>query len=585
MTRLRQKETIYDLSLLALIWFGGMLVVNITGEFPLNDDWGYATTVKRLLDEGLFRPTGNTSMSLFTQTLWGALFSKMAGFSYLTLRWSSLVAGFIDIMAGYFLMREVHPSRKLALLAAATFGFCPLHVCLACSFMTDVPFCAMFVSAALFFVRYLKDRGTRDYALAATFSVAAVLCRQVGLCLPLAFGVCILLRDGVHRRHLIRSAIPLILSAGSLVALNTWMARRGFTPAIYQVKEAQVAALWTTPSELVRIASKNILRFGLELGLLLLPLLLVASSRMRALPTHPVARRTTYVAVGAFIAMALTTMISARKLLPLEDNTLNSTGLGPLLLRDTSILKQPDFDALPWGIIFSFTIGSLVGGSLMIMILLPKLTKWGITQLKSFPRIRIPPLQTPTALLLLSTAIYLVPVLGMSGFFDRYLLPLIPLLLASLLAVVNHDEGDPGTSLIGERLAVGCVVCSTVFSFLGTHDYLSWNRSRWEVLNDLVEVQKISPESIDGGFEFNGLHFYSPYQVKTPGKSWWWVKDDLYLVTFGPVEGYESIGKHSFNRWLPPRTGYIYTLKKILPPAELSAEKDANAGTHSKKPD
>jgi hypothetical protein len=241
---------------------------------------------------------------------------------------------------------------------------------------------------------------------------------------------------------------------------------------------------------------------------------------------------------------------------------LNSTGLGPPLLRDTSILKQPDFEALPAGIIFSLTIGSLAGGSLMIMILLSELAKWGMTQLKSFPRIRISPRQAPTALLLLSTAAYLFPILGMHGFFDRYLLPLIPLLLASLLTEFSHDGGNPGASLIGERLAIVSLACITTFSFLGTHDYLSWNRTRWEVLNDLVEVQKISPESIDGGFEFNGLHSYAPHYVKTPGKSWWWVKDDLYLITFGPVKGYESIGKHSFNRWLPPRTGYIYTLKR-----------------------
>jgi hypothetical protein len=37
------------------------------------------------------------------------------------------------------------------------------------------------------------------------------------------------------------------------------------------------------------------------------------------------------------------------------------------------------------------------------------------------------------------------------------------------------------------------------FSIAATHDYLSWNRVRWEALNNLMETTQTPPEKIYGG--------------------------------------------------------------------------------------
>ena len=109
---------------------------------------------------------------------------------------------------------------------------------------------------------------------------------------------------------------------------------------------------------------------------------------------------------------------------------------------------------------------------------------------------------------------------------------------------------------------MGSLIGLALFAIIGTRDYLTWNRVRWEALHDLVENKSVKVENIDGGFEFNGLHLYDPQYDDKPEKSWWWVKEDTYLVTFGPVPGYSVIQKYSYRQWMPPQTGSILVLKK-----------------------
>ena len=103
-----------------------------------------------------------------------------------------------------------------------------------------------------------------------------------------------------------------------------------------------------------------------------------------------------------------------------------------------------------------------------------------------------------------------------------------------------------------------------VFSTSATHDYLSWNRARWDALDFLVHEQGVSPHRIDGGFEFNGWHF-DPGSETRP-KRRWWVHDDTYMVAFGPVRGYESIKRFVYDRWLSMDEGSILILKRSSAP-------------------
>jgi hypothetical protein len=90
------------------------------------------------------------------------------------------------------------------------------------------------------------------------------------------------------------------------------------------------------------------------------------------------------------------------------------------------------------------------------------------------------------------------------------------------------------------------------FSVCATHDYFDWNRARWTTLRELTQVWKLSPSKIDGGYEFNGSHTFPGSPSREGGKSFWWVQDDEYVVTFRSLlPGYRVIKEYHYTRWLP----------------------------------
>jgi hypothetical protein len=111
-------------------------------------------------------------------------------------------------------------------------------------------------------------------------------------------------------------------------------------------------------------------------------------------------------------------------------------------------------------------------------------------------------------------------------------------------------------------LALVIVLFSGIFTIGATHDFLSWNRVRWQALNNLMQESQISPNYIDGGFEFNGWYLYNSKYQGSPDKSWWWVDKDDYIISFGLLPGYKEIKRYPFSRWLPFGPENILVLHK-----------------------
>jgi hypothetical protein len=96
--------------------------------------------------------------------------------------------------------------------------------------------------------------------------------------------------------------------------------------------------------------------------------------------------------------------------------------------------------------------------------------------------------------------------LALASPLDRYLLPLYPLVMM-LAAYYIRDRFN--LFLLGnlERSMILLVLCLYVYFSVGaSHDYMAWNRARWQALNDLTSKYNVSPTLIDGGYEFNGWH-------------------------------------------------------------------------------
>jgi hypothetical protein len=112
-------------------------------------------------------------------------------------------------------------------------------------------------------------------------------------------------------------------------------------------------------------------------------------------------------------------------------------------------------------------------------------------------------------------------------------------------------------SILGGSL----ILLFILFSSCLSHDYLSWNRARWQGINYLVKDLKITPGFIDGGIEFNGWYQTAPIS-NGKKKSWWFVDKDDYILTFGPLAGYEILKLIPYQQYVPFKKKDIYILKK-----------------------
>ena len=278
---------------------------------------------------------------------------------------------------------------------------------------------------------------------------------------------------------------------------------------------------------------------AITLGLFLLPyecFLRSSESRARAAWFFPLA---------AGIALGLSAL-GIR--LPLAGNVLHSAGLGPVRLFDVVPRGLPNGLALPAGG-WTLATGLGVAGALLAA------GRW-IAEGRHRAPLPTTPRQARIFLALCAAGL-LAPMLA-AGYMDRYLLVLLPL---GLLALPPAAQADAPRSRAWLAAAVLSLLLSGAFSAAATHDYFSWNRARWAALNELTELQHISPDRIDGGFEFNGWHLYDPAHPadRSPrgDRSWWWVADDEYVLTFGPVPGYAEQSRHPFSRWLGRSPGEI----------------------------
>jgi hypothetical protein len=103
-----------------------------------------------------------------------------------------------------------------------------------------------------------------------------------------------------------------------------------------------------------------------------------------------------------------------------------------------------------------------------------------------------------------------------------------------------------------------------VLSAAALHDYFSWNRARWQAIAYAESRFGAGPSNIDGGFEFTGFYNYESRKIagSAPGKQWWWVVDDQFLVSLSPKISYEQISRFPVKRWFTTTPPDIYLLRR-----------------------
>ncbi len=550
------RVSLLPLLTLAVVFVGSIAFVGISGDFPLNDDWSFAITTRRLAAAHTWTPVGWASMTLITNALWALPICRASSCGFVDLRLTTMLASLLLLSATYFLAGLNSKRAYIPLAAALVVAFNPIAYALSFTFMTDILFTALLTISAFLFIVSLERDSDGLALLGALVALAATMSRQLGLCIPIAYMVARLLQEGDWQRKFIMALAPLILCAGSFMLFDGWLRESGKAPFLYGAPSAAILGVLKSP--IVQMLSRlgwNLITALLYLGLFSLPMLLLtrrpdfvgkAPSWLRWVPT---------VAASGVAAMAGVGLLVMHRTMPITGNILVPQGIGPLLLRDAEILHLRNVPPLPSAFWIPVTLLSIYGMfELTARVAIYAMNTVSIRWLGRFGPGQAGVLFGATAILA-----YYAPLMLLPAFFDRYNLPVLPIALF-FLANVSAAGSINRCSISASSIL--CLLMAT-FSVLGAHDYMAWNRARWTAIADLQNAGIATPANLDGGLEYNGYFSYQPSGEKHGDKSWWWIDKDDYQITFGSIAGMKVFKTYPYETLLPPATRTLQVLTAV----------------------
>jgi hypothetical protein len=413
----------------------------------------------------------------------------------------------------------------MATTGTAVLLFSPLYFHLSFSFMTDVPFLALVIWAAWAGLRFQQGRQARWLLIFVALSLLAYLNRQPGILLFPAMGGWYVIQQRGRGMAWLWAGVSVAAAVGAYLLLEQivkpWLEiSENYLPVsgqlLQQLQEAPASVL----AQLARQSFKS----WVYLGFFCLPLLPFLWDRVRAANTL---RRWPLAGVLTANAGLLFIQHYAGHIFPYGGNILYNWGLGPELLGDVYTFQLRNTPQLPTWTMYALGFISQVSTSLLTWVGLRAWRELNQQQRGFF-----------VFLLLLNLANFLA--MSVTGFFDRYML----LSVASAVLFLATLATEPQAWFKGAALLI-----FALFSILATHDYLAWNRARAQAF-EWLQRNDIRMQQMDAGYEYNSWYHYDPERKGQPGKSWWWVDDDEWMIAFGPRSGYAMQAGFTYQRWL-----------------------------------
>ena len=293
-------------------------------------------------------------------------------------------------------------------------------------------------------------------------AVLATLLRQTGILIPVAFGIGYLSRGRFVVRKVLLPVGFLLLTVVSFVAYTRWLSATGRLPTGYHAQTRQImAVLGSGLPALARQAAGSLLTTFTYLGLFTLPIGLLFLDLTRK-------RRLVVLLAVSTALLALTQLLHVG----FAGNILSDRGVGPFTLAHTD-----NFSPFTGSKASVATLGLLavVGGALLLEMLARVLRNVRSTYVGT--------------ICLTLAGLHFVSLLLVQQF-DRYMLVYLPLL--AIPAMVELRRIPPARAAVAAALAA--LLLYGAFSVSGVHDYLAWNRTRWQAIGQLTSDLAITPE-------------------------------------------------------------------------------------------
>jgi len=520
---------------LSIIWALGIFFICPLGDFPLNDDWVYGLATKHFYEKNEFYPIPWSATALFSNVIWGWGFVKLLGFSFDILRLSSIVASLLGSWGVYYLLFNISKSTIISFIGALALLCNPIFFGLSYTFMTDVFCLTVIIFSLIFFIESFKKTSNTLHLFAATFfSIIATLSRQTSLIIPLAYFLAFLILSNKKMSYkTFIASFPFLISLFSFILLEYGLKIQGHLPAMSVGGLRDFFNFFLSPLAVIYHLPRRLVPMLYYIGLFSLPILTLLQWKKFNLNKK-------YFGM-IFVTLAL---FNGMRLMPTASNVISNYGMGPITIRDVYFLginKPNSISNFFW---FFISILSLIAASL-ITYLIPEIIE----------RVRRSDLiKKKIAVFLLLIFLGYFTFFLIFPFFDRYLLIFIPTLW-SVLYLIFLDKKIPFKKLL---ISFSMIIGFLFYSTVTTKDYFNFNKARWILLNHSVNEEKINIKDIDGGYEFNGLYNYD--QSLNP--SAWWVINDKYLISLGPVNGYHKYKEIEYLHILPKYKQTIYLLEK-----------------------
>jgi len=525
---------------LLILWMLSLFVVNICGEFALIDDWAYAKSVRDFSEYGQFKIYDRIAITFVSNLVWGGLFTKLFGFSFFVLRMSTVLAGGILIYTFYRWLDLLTENQKLKLFCTALLAFNPLFYVLSTTFMTDIFFLMNACISLYFFTAYLKAENLKLLCWAFLFTIIATLSRQVGMVIPIAFFL-VSLRKSIPIKHRVYTYVGVLISVCSLILYYIILSSSKSTPSHYTMHPNELY------HQVLGLNKEIVLRWlfyfyttVVSLSVLLLPFGLYVLSQQKVKT-----KKALFIFSSCLIGFGLIGLFRETTF-PFNGQIINDYGIGGYFFYEPySRVAQMCYDIPDW-----FNIG-LISVSVGVLIYLVS---------EQFNSVRQKLQSSRLNQFIALAAILYYPCFGFVYVFDRYLLFHLILLIPLFILLFNDALQNTKRSYSGYAV----FVIFSVFTLIGTKDYFEYNRTKTKALNELTQQQKIRPEHIDGGMEFNAWHGYEKDFYKgNVGKDWWCIKEDDYLISIDKeVKGFTSYKEYPYSSWLGLKKRKLLVLKK-----------------------
>lgn len=543
---------------LSFAWIVIIYTVNPVGEFMINDDWSFVRLLQSLLEEKTLIATGwgKGGPSAIVHILWGGLFTYFGGFSMTTLRLSVLAMGILGSFGLLLLLKRCHVPSWAALLGTLALVFNPLFLSQCFTFMTDITFASLVIFSVLFLHLGFEKRCTAFLVTGLLFALLAILTRQIGIVIPLAFVGAILIHPqgkGLGRVRMILMTL--------LICFLPWIS--------YELLLSALGSTPVTQHDVFQAIFRRLRAMGLEV-LYRYWCLFVYASGYSALLVSPVLalkypsfwkkKGFRHLAYAMVFCLFLAELAICTELIdpPVRfyTNVILDFGIGPILLKDTEVLGIQRLVPMPKWVYYGVAFWGVLA-----LIVIVALSYLSIKNLKVRGKeFRGEPINISFVgtLCLFAGTLYL-GIIVLAGFFDRYLIP-ICIFLIVWLASESPRIAVTRKKILQLAPAISSLLLLAIFSLATLSDFMNMKRSLAEAHNYLVNELHVDPCKMDGGFEFNGYRCYRKDFVPKEGLSWWWVDREDFLITLGPLSGYEVVRLFPFKRHVGD-DGAIHVLK------------------------